>query len=129
MAGQGHGFVDVFSPTGTLLMRLQNGLWLNSPWGMTLAPADFGAFSNMLLVGNFGSGQIAAYDPLTGMFMGLLRDTFDDPIVISGLWGLGFGNGGAAGPTNTLFFAAGLNGETDGLFGTLTPVAHSEQNE
>ena len=129
VAGQGHGFVDVFSPTGTLLMRLQNGLWLNSPWGMTLAPADFGAFSNMLLVGNFGSGQIAAFDPISGMFMGLMRDTFDNPIVIDGLWGLGFGNGGAAGPTNTLFFAAGLNGETDGLFGTLTPVAHSEQNE
>ncbi|HEY6872072.1 MAG TPA: TIGR03118 family protein [Geobacteraceae bacterium] len=129
VAGQGHGFVEVFNPDGSFVMSLQNGLWFNSPWGIALAPADFGKFSNMLLVGNFGSGQIAAFDPVTGIFMGLLRDSFDDPIVINGLWGLGFGNDGLAGPTNTLFFAAGLNDESDGLFGTLTPVAHAEQNE
>jgi uncharacterized protein (TIGR03118 family) len=118
--GQGHGFVEVFNPDGSFVMSLQNGLWFNSPWGVALAPADFGKFSNMLLVGNFGSGQIAAFDPVTGTFMGLLRDTFGDPISIDGLWGLGFGNGGTAGPTNSLFFAAGPNGESDGLFGTLT---------
>jgi uncharacterized protein (TIGR03118 family) len=123
VAGDGHGFVDVYSPSGSLLMRLQNGLWFNSPWGMAMAPAGFGTFSNMLLVGNFGSGEIAAFDPVTGKFMGLMRDAFSDPIVISGLWGLGFGNGGSAGPITTLFFAAGLNGESDGLFGTLNAVA------
>ncbi len=121
--GQGHGFVEVFNPDGSFVMSLQDGLWFNSPWGIAQAPADFGKFSNMLLVGNFGSGQIAAFDPVTGTFMGLMRDAFDDPIAINGLWGLGFGNGGTAGPTNTLFFAAGLNDESDGLFGTLTPVA------
>ena len=121
--GQGHGFVEVFNPDGSFVMSLQNGLWFNSPWGVTLAPADFGKFSNKLLVGNFGSGQIAAFDPLDGKFLGLLRDKFDDPIVINGLWGLGFGNGATAGPSNTLFFAAGLNDESDGLFGTLTPAA------
>jgi hypothetical protein len=71
-------------------------------------------------VGNFGSGQIAAFNPGSGLFVDLMRDSANDPIFISGLWGLGFGNGGSAGPTTTLFFAAGLNGESDGLFGTLT---------
>lgn len=120
VAGQGHGFVEVFNPDGTFVMSLQDGLWFNSPWGVALAPSNFGKFSRMLLVGNFGSGQIAAFDPVTGAFQGLLRDSFNDPIAISGLWGIGFGNGGSAGPTNSLFFAAGLNGESDGLFGTLT---------
>lgn len=124
--GQGHGFVEVFNPDGSFVTSLQNGLWFNSPWGVTLAPADFGKFSNKLLVGNFGSGQIAVFEPLDGKFLGLLRDKSDDPIVINGLWGLGFGNGGSAGPSNTLFFAAGLNGESDGLFGTLTPAALSK---
>ena len=123
VAGQGHGFVEVYNPDGSFVMSLQNGLWFNSPWGVTLAPTGFGVFSNLLLVGNFGSGQIAGFNPVTGAFKGLLRDGFNDPIMISGLWGIGFGNGGTAGPTNTLFFAAGLNGETDGLFGTLTANA------
>jgi uncharacterized protein (TIGR03118 family) len=127
--GQGHGFVEVFNPDGSFVMSLENGLWFNSPWGVAMASADFGAFSNMLLVGNFGSGQIAAFNPVTGTFVGLLRDTSDAPIVIDGLWGLGFGNGGTAGFTNTLFFAAGPNGESDGLFGTLTSLPHAEQNE
>lgn len=121
VAGQGHGFVVVYDVNGTLLARLENGLWFSSPWGMTLAPAGFGKFSKDVLVGNFGSGQIAAFDPATGVFKGLLRDEFNDPVMIDGLWGLGSGNGGSAGPTTTLFFAAGLNGEADGLFGTLTP--------
>jgi uncharacterized protein (TIGR03118 family) len=120
VAGQGHGFVEVFNPDGTFVMSLQSGLWFNSPWGVALAPAKFGQFGGSVLVGNFGSGQIAAFDPGTGNFQGLLRDRFNQPIVISGLWGIGFGNGGSAGPTTTLFFAAGLNGESDGLFGSLT---------
>ncbi|TGU72850.1 TIGR03118 family protein [Geomonas terrae] len=121
VAGQGHGFVEVFNPDGSYIMSLQSGTWLNSPWGMALAPENFGKFSNMVLVGNFGSGQIAAFDPVTGAFKGVMRDADNVPIVINGLWGIGFGNGGNAGPTTTLFFAAGLNGESDGLFGTITP--------
>lgn len=123
--GQGHGFVEVFNPDGSFVMSLQNGTWLDSPWGVTQAPADFGTFSNMLLVGNFGSGKIAAFDPATGSFRGFLRDQYDEPIVIDGLWGLGFGNGGSAGPSNTLYFAAGPNGEQDGLFGALVPTSLS----
>jgi uncharacterized protein (TIGR03118 family) len=121
VAGPGLGFVDVFDPSGTLLMRLKHGRWMNSPWGVVLAPDDFGKFSNHVLVGNFGSGRIAAFDPANGNFQGLLRGRQGSPITIDGLWGLGFGNGATAGPTNTLFFAAGINDEKDGLFGTLTP--------
>ena len=122
VAGPGNGFVDVFAPDGKLIMRLNHGRWMNSPWGIALAPDNFGKFSNHLLVGNFGSGQIAAFDPETGNFQGLMRGPKGGPITINGLWGLGFGNGATAGPTNTLFFAAGINDEKDGLFGTLTPI-------
>ena len=118
--GPGVGFVDVFDPGGNLLMRLKNGNWMDAPWGITLAPSNFGRFSEHLLVGNFGSGQIAAFDPEEGNFQGLLRSTDGKPITIDGLWGLGFGNGANAGPVNTLFFAAGINDEQHGLFGAIT---------
>jgi uncharacterized protein (TIGR03118 family) len=120
VAGAGNGFVDIFTPDGTLLMSLKHGPWLNSPWGAVLAPANFGKLSNMILIGNFGSGEIAAYD-LNGNFQGLMKGTDGKSITIDGLWGLGFGNGQTAGPATTLFFAAGPNGEKNGLFGTLTP--------
>jgi uncharacterized protein (TIGR03118 family) len=119
VAGPAHGFVDVFDTNGNLLQHLIQHGQLNSPWGLALAPADFGQFSNDLLVGNFGNGRINAYDPNTGDFIGRLTSRPGNPIVIDGLWGLSFGNGGNAGPTNTLFFTAGLNDEADGLFGTL----------
>jgi uncharacterized protein (TIGR03118 family) len=125
--GPGLGFVDVFSPSGKLLMRLQHGAWLNAPWGMTLAPSDFGEVSHQLLIGQFGSGQIAVYNSVTGEFLGLLKDPKDNVLAIDGLWSLSFGNGvlpltAGAGPLNTLFFTAGIQGESHGLFGTLTPV-------
>jgi uncharacterized protein (TIGR03118 family) len=85
-----------------------------------VAPEHFGRFSEALLVGNFGDGKIHAYDARSGEFRGTLRDSHRAPIVIDGLWGLAFGNGAAAGPTTTLFFTAGINDESDGLFGTLT---------
>jgi uncharacterized protein (TIGR03118 family) len=119
--GAGHGFVNIFTPDGRLEMRLNHGSWMNSPWGMALAPADFGTFGRRLLVGNFGSGRIASFDLQTGRFMGFILKSNGSPVTIDGLWGLGFGNGQTAGPANTLFFSAGPNGEKDGLFGTLTP--------
>ncbi len=124
--GAGLGFVDIFDPDGNLLMSLEHGDWMNAPWGIELAPSDFGRFSEHLLVGNFGSGQIAAFDPEDGNFQGLLRGTDGKPITIDGLWGLGFGNGATAGPANTLFFAAGINDEQHGLFGTITPISHND---
>jgi uncharacterized protein (TIGR03118 family) len=122
VAGPANGFVDVFDTNGNLLRRQATRGRLNSPWGVALAPADFGRFSNDLLVGNFGDGRINAIDPATGDFLGQLRDQTNRPITIDGLWGLAFGNGGQAGPTNTLFFTAGPNDEADGLFGSLQSV-------
>ncbi|HXK09743.1 MAG TPA: TIGR03118 family protein [Vicinamibacteria bacterium] len=118
--GTGFGYVDVFSPSGRLLRRLEHGDWLNAPWGLALAPGDFGAFSHNLLVGQFGSGAVAAYDVASGRFLGEMKDMTDKVLMIDGLWALAFGNGSSAGPLNTLFFTAGIDDEGHGLFGTLT---------
>jgi uncharacterized protein (TIGR03118 family) len=120
--GAGHGFVDIYTPNGTLVQRLISQGSLNSPWGLALAPANFGAFSNDLLVGNFGDGTINAFNLKTGAFLGTLVNSTNTPISINGLWGIGFGNNAAAGSANTLFFASGLNDEADGLFGSLSAV-------
>jgi uncharacterized protein (TIGR03118 family) len=122
VAGPGNGFVDVFSTNGKLLKRLISNGPLNSPWGLTMAPSNFGKFSNDLLVGNFGDGHINAFNPKTGAFIGALTDPLGNPIAIGGLWSLKFGNGGQAGPTNTLFFSAGIGDESHGLFGELQAV-------
>jgi uncharacterized protein (TIGR03118 family) len=87
-----------------------------------LAPANFGEFSHTLLVGNFGAGTIAAFNPVTGRFLRNMRTSAASLLKIDGLWALNFGNGGNSGPANTLFFTAGPNDEMDGLFGTLTPI-------
>ena len=127
-SGAGFGFVDVFNTEGRLLKRLIRRGELNSPWGLAVAPENFGEFSGDLLVGNFGDGHINAYDRRSGEFAGTLRKPDGNAVVIDGLWGIGFGNGNAAGPKNTLFFAAGINKEADGLFGTLTAVGEAENN-
>jgi uncharacterized protein (TIGR03118 family) len=118
VAGQGHGFVDVFTNDGALIRRLVSHGQLNSPWGLALAPAGFGGFGGALLVGNFGDGHINAYNPGTGTHLGQLRGAGGHPIVIDGLWGLRFGNGNAA-KTEELVFSAGPNGEADGLLGKI----------
>jgi uncharacterized protein (TIGR03118 family) len=120
--GPGKGFVDVFDLNGNLLRRLISDGSLNSPWGLALAPGNFGEFSNDLLVGNFGDGTINAFDPMDGTYYGTLLDTMGDPIAIDGLWGLIFGNGGNAGDPNVLYFTAGPGGEQHGLFGSLAPA-------
>jgi uncharacterized protein (TIGR03118 family) len=120
VAGNGFGFVDIFTLNGNLTMRLQHGPWMNAPWGAALAPSNFGELSNSLLIGNFGSGLIAAFNPATGAFESFLKQSPGAPMKINGLWGIGFGNGAAAGPANTLFFAAGMANEHHGVFGTIT---------
>lgn len=120
VAGPGLGYVDAYDTNGVLLRRVASGGALNAPWGLALAPADFGEFSNDLLVGNFGDGLIHAFDPLTGVFEGTLSDANGNPIKIDGLWGLIFGNGGAGGRADTLYFTAGINDEAHGLFGSLS---------
>jgi uncharacterized protein (TIGR03118 family) len=119
--GPGLGYVDQFAPDGTLIMQLQHGDWMNSPWGIAVAPAiGFGALSRHLLVGNFGSGQIAAFDPTTGTFTGMMTDSTGATITIDGLWSIGFGNGLLGGSMRALYFSAGPYGEMQGLFGALT---------
>ena len=120
--GKGHGFVDVFNTNGKLLHRLISRGKLDSPWGLALAPANYGAFSNALLVGNFGDGFIDAYK-LNGSFLGRLSNSSHAPIVIDGLWGLSFGNGAGSGGTNELFFTAGIQDESHGLFGKIDSVS------
>jgi uncharacterized protein (TIGR03118 family) len=121
-AGPGLGIVDVFNADGFLIERVATGGKLNAPWGMAIAPADFGKFSGMLLVGNFGDGTINAFDTKNNNFAGQLRTGNGQVLVIDGLWGIAFGNNFRSQPANTLFFAAGPNDETDGLYGTIVPA-------
>ena len=128
-AGAGHGAVAIFSTDGKLVKTLINGdRHLNSPWGIALAPSNFGKFSGDLFVGNFGDGHINVYRPFAGKptdgkFVAQLTvTTTGQPFEEDHLWSLQFGNGGNSGPKNTLFFTAGINNQKDGLFGTLQPV-------
>ena len=124
VGGAGLGFIDVFNTHGRLLQRLEHGDWLNAPWGVVLTPGNFGEFSHTILVGQFRGGTIAAYNPVTGRFMGNVLNPDGTTFTNSGLWALQFGAGNAnSGPATTLFFTAGPDGEVNGLFGTLTPVA------
>ena len=121
VAGEGNGFVDVFSPNGVRLQRFASRGKLDSPWAVTLAPASFGAFGGDILVGNFGSGQINAYNATTGEFRGQLRNTQGEALTIMGLWGLRFPASSLNVTPGALYFTAGINHEADGLFGMLTP--------
>jgi uncharacterized protein (TIGR03118 family) len=132
VAGHGHGFVDVFNLDGSPGLaggkeRLISRGALDSPWGLVIAPSSFGTngknLAGALLVGNFGNGRIHAYDPTTGQFLAELKDPDGEPIQIDGLWALKVGNGKAGGDNQTVYFTAGLFGETHGLFGALNPVA------
>lgn len=130
VAGRGHGLIDVFNPSTGKFRRFATGsaAWgflpeINSPWGLAIAPSTFGRHADQLLVGNFGSGTIMAFEA-NGDFKGLLEDanTRERPMVIDGLWGLAFGNGGKAGRPSTLYFSAGPDGESHGLFGAIDPA-------
>jgi len=121
--GAGHGFVDVFNAnSGRKVTRLVSNGKLNSPWGLAIAPANFGKFSNALLVGNFGDGKINAYDQTTGAWLGSLKDGSNKVLVIDKLWGIAFGNGNASGPRNSLYFSSGPDNETNGLFGKIEAI-------
>ncbi len=117
------GKVAMFSVSGSLLRVFADDGRLNAPWGLAVAPANFGRLSGALLVGNFGgAGRIAGFDIDTGSFIDYLRRTDDSRVEIAGLWGLQFGNGASLGDSNALYFAAGPADETQGLFGVLRPV-------
>jgi uncharacterized protein (TIGR03118 family) len=135
--GPGLGYVDIFSSDGKLLRRLEHGDWLNAPWGVALAPLEFGVYSHDLLIGQFsgggstpGSGTIAAYDLATGKFLGLVLDAAGTPLAINGLWDISPGSSASAGsydpagsPGSELYFTAGPDHGAAGLFGYLKPVS------
>jgi len=121
VAGQSHGIVNTFDVTGGSLQRFAQHGQLNSPWGVAVAPASFGDIAGDILIGNFGNGHINIFDPNTGEFVGKLRDSQNKAIVIDGLWYLGVGIGQRGGGSDQLYFTAGLNDWTDGLFGSISP--------
>ena len=118
--GAGNGFVRVYDANGNLLAGAPaiSGGNLNAPWGVAFAPADFGTFSNDLLIGNFGNGMINAYDPTTGLFVGTIMGPNGLPLVNNNLWGIGIRTAGTF-DTNALYFAAGIDMQNDGLFGEI----------
>jgi uncharacterized protein (TIGR03118 family) len=117
--GAGLGYVDIYDTNGKLIKQLIAAGALNAPWGVALAPADFGTFSNALLVGNFGDSKINAYDAAAGTPLGVLTDTSNGAPGSPGLLGIAFGNDADSQPHNTLFFASGPNGGADGLYGRI----------
>jgi uncharacterized protein (TIGR03118 family) len=121
--GLGLGIVDVFDFNGNLVRRFAEHGQLNAPWGVALAPRNFGEFSNMILIGNFGDGHISAFDPTTGEFKGQLSTRQGEPIEIEGLWGISFGTGNKS---NVLFFNAGIDDEEHGLFGAIKRQGNSQ---
>lgn len=130
--GAGFGMVSVFTPNGKLVQEfVPIGGWLNAPWGMAWAPANFGTLSNAFLVSNHADGTIHAY-AADGTYLGAVQ-TANGPFAQTGLWGIAFGNNGVltmggqsidlAQPSNTLFFTAGPNGGNSGLYGRIDPPA------
>ena len=113
------GYIDVFNTSGTFVNRLATGGPLDAPWGLALAPSGFGTLGNDLLVGNFGNGEILAYDPATGTYLSTLDGANGQPIVNDFLWALNFRTAGPNVNTNALYFTAGINNQQDGLFASI----------
>ena len=120
-SGASGGYIDIFGEDGTLLKQLANGKPLNQPWGFAIAPKNFGEFSNTLLItNNTNDGKINSFNAVTGQFVGTLKDEDGAEIHINQLWGIEFGDGtGKDGATNQLFFTAGPDNNSAGLFGVI----------
>jgi uncharacterized protein (TIGR03118 family) len=128
----GDGYVDVFNSHGRLLLRLEHGPWFNAPWGVVWATQHFGEFTNTILVGQFRGSNVAAvaaFNPVTGRFLGHMLNADGTTLMMDGLWALRFGNDHSAGPGTTLFFTAGPDNETNGIFGTLTPFKTDQDGD
>jgi uncharacterized protein (TIGR03118 family) len=126
--GPGLGAVRVFDTDGHLLLRLQHGMFLNAPWGIAMAPGDFGTFNHRILIGNFGDGTIDAFNAFSGRFEGTLLDPSGAPLAIDGLWALSFaGDPTQNGSPTDLYFTAGPNDESDGIFGKINATATEQR--
>ena len=127
--GAGLGRVVIFDTDGRKLVKLENGQWFNAPWGVALAPADFGAFSHRLLIGNFGDGSINAFDFASGKHVGAMLDTDGNPLSIDGLWAISFaGNSKRNGLSTELYFTSGPSDESHGIFGKLAAASDQRGN-
>lgn len=115
----GCGRLAEFTEEGKLVSVWPDSGKLSAPWGITYSPANFGALSGALLVGNFGNGTIAAFDPATHAFIDVMRNNKRKPLIVEKVWALLFGNGESLGDANALYFAAGPNEEKDGVFGAI----------
>jgi uncharacterized protein (TIGR03118 family) len=115
--GPGAGHIVAYDLDGHIVQEFADAGRLNSPWGVAIAPHNFGPFGGALLVANFGDGTIAAFELESGKFVDYLRDRRKTPLSIDGIWGLTFGNGVSLGDTDSLYFTAGPNNEQDGVFG------------
>jgi uncharacterized protein (TIGR03118 family) len=113
--------VDIFNTDGTFAKRFSSSTNLDAPWGITLAPSTFGVFGGDILIGNFLNGEINAFDAITGAYVGTLSDD-GTPLANPGLWALEFRTGGTGNNTNALYFTAGIDDETHGLFGEIVPT-------
>lgn len=122
VAGASHGYVNAFDLQGNLLGRVAGAGLLDSPWGLAIAPTSFGALAGDLLVGNFGDGRINVINPSTDAFLGQLIGTGGQPLAIDGLWSITVGNNGSGGSSQKLYFTAGPNDESGGVFGVITAV-------
>ena len=116
------GIVDIYNTNGTFVSRFSSNSALDAPWGITLAPSGFGSFGGDILIGNFLNGEINAFDPVTGSFIGTIDGSNGQPIADPGLWALEFRTGGTGNNPNDLYFTAGINDESDGLFGVIAPT-------
>jgi hypothetical protein len=135
VTGRGRGLIDVLDLRTQTFHRFVTGSdagghlrEIDAPWGVAVAPDTFGKHANQLLVGNFGSGTIMAFDE-DGDFKGLLEDSSERPLVNEGLWTLTFGNGTRAGVPGTLYFTAGVDDERHGLVGSLEPATRDVKSE
>jgi uncharacterized protein (TIGR03118 family) len=116
------GFVDEYDSAGNFLKRIASDGPLSAPWGIVVAPASFGSFSNDLLIGNFGNGEILAYDATTDLFLGTINGLNGQPLVNDHLWALETRAGGSGFDPTAVYFAAGINNEVDGLFGQINAI-------
>ena len=112
----GAGYIDIFTTDGVFVERFATGGNLNAPWGMVLTPPSFGPLGGDFWIGNFGDGMINAFDS-SGTMVGQPKDKKGNPLNVDGLWALVFGNGSNNAATTSLYFTAGPNMESEGIFG------------